>query len=365
MNKNINHLDGDLLIDVQDLRVSFRTDEGIITPVDKVNYRIRSGRTLGIVGESGSGKSVSTRALTKLLPKNAIIDPNSKILFNSGNGSGPIDVNNYGASSKEIRKLRGGEVAMIFQEPMASFSPVYTIGNQIIEAVREHRIAGDSPLAPTATVGSQITESVRANSSNIGKKEAKDIAVDMLKRVGIANASLRVNQYPHELSGGMRQRAMIAVALSTHPSVLIADEPTTALDVTIQAQILELMKELQAELGMSIVFITHDMGVIAQVADEVAVMYLGNIVERGPTREVISNPLHPYTKGLLRAIPRLDRLGERLEAVGGDIPGSHARPGGCPFHPRCAQRIHGTCEMTLPQRTEQSPEHFVRCFLYL
>ncbi|THB77605.1 MAG: ABC transporter ATP-binding protein [Desulfobulbaceae bacterium] len=358
-------MDPNLLIDVQNLRVSFRTDEGIITPVEHVNYRIKREKTLGIVGESGSGKSVSTRALIKLLPKNAIVDPESKILFNRGNGTEPLDINLLPAGSKEIRKLRGGEIAMIFQEPMASFSPVYTIGNQIMEAVRTHRLSSNSPLAATSTVGTHISESLKAKYNNVSKKEARSIAVDMLRRVGIANADLRVDQYPHELSGGMRQRAMIAVALSTHPSILIADEPTTALDVTIQAQILELMKELQTELGMSIIFITHDMGVIAQVADEIAVMYLGTIVERGPKEAVINDPLHPYTKGILRAIPKLNNLGARLEAVGGDIPGPHERPTGCPFHPRCPQRITKTCDKLHPERIEKTPEHFVRCFLHL
>lgn len=358
-------MDPNLLIDVRNLRVSFRTDEGLITPVDGVNYKIRKNKTLGIVGESGSGKSVSTRALTKLLPKNAIIDPGSQIIYNRNNGQEPLDINTLHPKHKELRRLRGGMVSMIFQEPMASFSPLYTIGNQIMEAVREHRSGDDSQLAPTTTIGNQMADSIRAKSIKISKQQAKEIAVDMLQRVGIANAGLRVDQYPHELSGGMRQRAMIAVALSTHPSVLIADEPTTALDVTIQAQILELMKELQAELGMSIVFITHDMGVIAQVADEVAVMYLGTIVERGPTDKIIHDPLHPYTRGLLRAIPRLDRLGDRLQAIGGDIPGPLDRPGGCPFHPRCPEMIAGTCNGQQPERIEKDPEHLVRCFLHL
>lgn len=357
-------MDPDLLIDVRDLRVSFTTVDGVITPVDGVNYRIRRNRTLGIVGESGSGKSVSTRALTRLLPKNAFIDPDSQILYRR-NGGERLDINKLPPKHKELRRIRGGVVSMIFQEPMASFSPVYTIGNQIIETVREHRFFGDSQLAPTTSLGAQIADSVKANKKKVTRKEAREIAVDMLNRVGIANAGLRVDQYPHELSGGMRQRAMIAVALSTHPSVLIADEPTTALDVTIQAQILELMKELQEDLGMSIVFITHDMGVIAQVADEVAVMYLGTIVERGPTDRIIGSPLHPYTRGLLKAIPRIDRLGERLEAIGGDIPGPLDRPAGCPFHTRCPEKKAGICDRLRPQRLEKEPDHFVRCFLYL
>jgi peptide/nickel transport system ATP-binding protein len=353
----------DLLIDVQDLRVSFRTDEGVITPVDGVTFQVYKGKTLGIVGESGSGKSVSTRALVKLLPKNAIVDPDSKILFyNNGNGT-PVDITMLAANSKEIRRIRGGEIGMIFQEPMASFSPVYTIGNQIVEAVRQHRLASMSPLAANATVGSQIVEGMRAK-QKMSKRDARDIAVEMLERVGISNAGMRVDQYPHELSGGMRQRAMIAVALSTHPQMLIADEPTTALDVTIQAQIVDLMKVLQAELSMSIIFITHDMGLISNVADEIAVMYLGVIVERGPTDALIDSPKHPYTQGLLAAIPRLDNLKRRLTPVGGDIPGPLERPAGCPFHPRCPHFKPSVCDAAMPERTAISSNHFVRCYLY-
>jgi peptide/nickel transport system ATP-binding protein len=352
----------DLLVDVQDLRVSFRTDEGLITPVDGVTFRVRKGKTLGIVGESGSGKSVSTRALVKLLPKNAIIAPESKMLFYN-NGSTPVDLAQLKSGSDAIRRIRGGEIGMIFQEPMASFSPVYTIGNQIVEAVRQHRLSDASPLAATATVGSQIMEGVRAK-KKMDKSAAQHIAVEMLERVGISNAGMRVNQYPHELSGGMRQRAMIAVALSTYPKMLIADEPTTALDVTIQAQIVELIKQLQVELNMSVIFITHDMGLIAHVADEVAVMYLGVIVERGPTDELIDDPKHPYTRGLLDAIPRLDLLGRRLTPVGGDIPGPLERPAGCPFHPRCPHFKPRVCDAALPRRTAIAENRFVRCYLY-
>lgn len=353
----------DLLIDVQDLRVSFRTDEGVITPVDGVTFRVRKGKTVGIVGESGSGKSVSTRALVKLLPRNAIVDPDSKILFyNNGSGT-PVDITALPANSKALRRIRGGEIAMIFQEPMASFSPVYTIGNQIVEAVRQHRIAGTSPLAVTATVGRQMMEGMQAK-EKMSRRDARTIAVRMLERVGISNARMRVDQYPHELSGGMRQRAMIAVALSTHPRMLIADEPTTALDVTIQAQIVELMKELQSELGMSIIFITHDMGLISNVADEIAVMYLGVIVERGSTEALIHSPKHPYTRGLLAAIPRLDNLKRRLTPVGGDIPGPMERPAGCPFHPRCPHFKPSVCDAAMPAQTVVAPGHFVRCFLY-
>jgi len=353
------------VVDVRDLRISFRTDEGLITPVVGVNFQVFKGKTLGIVGESGSGKSVSTRAMMKLLPKNAIIDPKSEILFRNGGGEA-FDIVPLSPDSREVRDIRGGSIAMIFQEPMASFSPVYTIGNQIGEAVRLHRVidrAASSPMAAMGTVGDQISENVRSH-AKMSKKHALEIAIEMLDRVGISNAHLRVNQYPHELSGGMRQRAMIAVALSTRPAVLIADEPTTALDVTIQAQILELMRELKDEFGMSIVFITHDMGVIAQVADEVAVMYLGTIVERGPTKDLVNDPKHPYTVGLLEAIPRLDRREKRLRPVGGDIPGPMERPSGCPFHPRCPKFRPGECDRAEPRARRLGAGRYVACFLY-
>ncbi len=362
MHNPTSRLADDPLLDVKDLRVSFRTDEGLITPVDGVTFQVRKQQTLGIVGESGSGKSVSTRALVKLLPKNGFIDPGSRMNFYN-NGRVPLDITPLTPHSRAMGKLRGGEVAMIFQEPMASFSPVYTIGNQIVEAVRQHRITAKGPLAPTARIGEQIGEGIRA-ARKVGKKEARAIAIEMLDRVGIANAAMRVDQYPHELSGGMRQRAMIAVALSTRPKLLIADEPTTALDVTIQAQILDLMKELQAELNMAIIFISHDMGVIARIADEVAVMYLGIIVERGPTAMLIKDPKHPYTRGLLDAIPRLDRLDTPLKPVGGDIPGPQERPAGCPFHPRCSRFIPQICDQKMPPSVQVGKNRFTRCFLY-
>ena len=330
-------LDQDLVLDVRNLQISFRTDEGLITPVDGVSFQVRKGTTLGIVGESGSGKSVSTKALMKLLPKTSSIGAESQLWFRKKDGS-MIDIAPVPPDSAEIRHIRGGEMGMIFQEPMASFSPVWTVGNQMMESIRLHR--------------------------NAGKAEARDIAVDMLDRVGISNPALRVDQYPHEMSGGMRQRCMIALALSTNPNLLIADEPTTALDVTIQAQILELMAELQNALHMSIIFITHDMGVIAHIADDVAVMYLGRIVEYGPTAEVIHNPRHPYTRGLLAALPSLDELKRRLTPVGGDIPGPMERPRGCPFHPRCAEFKPGVCNAAIPRYTPTAGGGAVSCFLY-
>jgi peptide/nickel transport system ATP-binding protein len=325
------------LLIVKDLKISFKTDEGIITAVDGIDFTVKPGQTFGIVGESGSGKSVSTWSIMRLLPKNSVVHKDSSIQFQRKDGE-IVEITKLKENGRELRGIRGGEVALIFQEPMSSFSPVYTIGNQIVEAVLQHR--------------------------KVSKDEAKEIAIDMLGRVGISNPRQRFKQYPFELSGGMRQRAMIAVALSMSPSLLIADEPTTALDVTIQAQILELMKQLQEEFGMAIIFITHNLGVIAQVADEIAVMYLGKILEQGTANDIIQQPKHPYTQALLKAIPQLDQLGERLKAIGGDIPSPLARPAGCPFHTRCEQAIPGTCDVEMPGLTQISDTHTVFCFLH-
>jgi len=330
-------IEQDILLDVENLRVSFKTDEGIILAVDGISFTVKRGQTLGIVGESGSGKSVSTKAVMQLLPRTAIIDEGTSIKWRHGNGE-IAEITKLKKSSREMRHIRGGEIGMIFQEPMSSFSPVHTIGNQIMEAILEH--------------------------SEKSKEEARAIAIDMLDKVGISNPAVRVDQYSFELSGGMRQRAMIAVALSMNPALLIADEPTTSLDVTIQAQILELMNHLQQDLGMAIIFITHNMGVIAQVANEVAVMYLGRILERGTAKEVIHTPQHPYTQALLRAIPHLDRLGERLTAISGDIPSPLERPAGCPFHTRCEKIMPGICDVEMPSLTQISDTHTVFCFLH-
>ncbi|KIC07480.1 peptide ABC transporter ATPase [Leisingera sp. ANG-M1] len=325
------------MLSVENLSISFRTDEGVITPVQGVTFSVESGRTLGLVGESGSGKSISTKALMQLLPGSAVLGADSRMTYTDKSGK-EIALGHMKHGSKELRRIRGGEIGMIFQEPMASFSPVYTIGNQMMEAIMLHR--------------------------GLKKREAREYAIEMLNKVGISNAAARVDQYPHELSGGMRQRAMIALTLSAGPALLIADEPTTALDVTIQAQVLDLMRDLQRELGMGMIFITHDLGVIAQIADDVAVMYLGTIVERGPAKEVIRNPQHPYTQGLLDAIPSLDHLHDRLKPVPGDIPSPTARPKGCPFHTRCAQAISGTCDVQEPQETSPLPGRAVRCWLH-
>lgn len=325
----------DLLV-IKNLGVSFRTDEGMVRAVDNVSLSAVRRKTLGIVGESGSGKSVTVQAVMRLLPSNAIIDEESSITLSTENGI--IDITSLNDKSKKMRAIRGDEISMIFQEPMASFSPVYTIGNQMTEAIRLHR--------------------------DVNKQEARAIALDMLDKVGISNPSVRIDQYPFELSGGMRQRAMIAMALSTEPALLIADEPTTALDVTIQAQILDLMRQLQDELHMTIVFISHDLGVIAQIADEVAVMYLGRVMEQGRAKDVVHNPQHPYTQNLLEAIPKLDNLRARLKPIGGDIPSPLERPSGCPFHTRCSKRLPGVCNVNIPEATPVSESHSVSCVLY-
>jgi len=321
------------LLSVENLYLKFDTDEGRITAVDDVSFELNAGEVLGLVGESGSGKSVTAKSLMQLNPSNAIYGSDSKINLELENNI--VDVLSL-KKAKELEIVRGGAISMIFQEPMASFAPAITIGNQMVEQLLIH--------------------------TSLSKKEAAELSVEMLKRVGINEPGKRFFQYAFELSGGMRQRAMIAMALSTKPKVLIADEPTTALDVTIQAQVLELMKDLVKEFGMAILFITHDLGVIAQVADRVSVMYLGRIVESGPVREVLNSPVHPYTKGLLNALPKLDALDEPLTPVPGDIPSPLERPSGCVFHTRCPEVITDRCNSQIPIESEFSQRHTASCF---
>ena len=322
------------LMSVRDLTIQFRTDEGIITTVDEISFDIAPGEVLGLVGESGSGKSVSAKALMRLNAGNAIYGEKSSIILNLDDG--PVDVLAL-RREKDMQVVRGGAISMIFQEPMASFAPAISIGDQMVEQLLIH--------------------------TNMNKKEAREHSIDMLARVGISEPSKRIDQYAFEFSGGMRQRAMIAMALSTSPKLLIADEPTTALDVTIQAQVIELMKELVDEYGMGILFITHDLGVIAQTADRVAVMYLGNVIETGSVRDVIREPSHPYTKGLLNAIPHLHDLERPLTPVPGDIPSPLERPPGCVFHTRCAYAIPGKCDKDVPSPNTMSPGHTSACFV--
>jgi len=305
----------DTILEVTDLRTHFFTDDGVLRAVDGISFSIKRGQTLALVGESGCGKSVTNYSLLRLIQSPGRI-VGGRILLHSVR-AGDIDIAALGEKDKRLYRVRGGLVSMIFQEPMAALSPVHTVGDQIQEAILLHR--------------------------EVAAEEAHAIAVDMLKRVGISAAERRFDQYPHELSGGMRQRVVIAMALVCRPELLIADEPTTALDVTIQAQILSLIKELQREIGCSVLLITHDLGVVAQMADEVAVMYLGRLVEQGPVREVLRHPLHPYTQGLLRSIPSLN-VGRRLASISGAVPSLLAIPAGCPFHPRCPQARPGLCD---------------------
>ena len=321
------------LLSVENLYLQFDTDEGRITAVDDVSFELNAGEVLGLVGESGSGKSVTAKSLMQLNPSNAVYGPESRIHLELD--SGGLDVLSL-RNARELEIVRGGAISMIFQEPMASFAPAITIGSQMVEQLLIH--------------------------TSLSKKAAAELSVEMLERVGISEAGKRFYQYAFELSGGMRQRAMIAMALSTKPKVLIADEPTTALDVTIQAQVLDLMKDLVAEFGMAILFITHDLGVIAQVADRVSVMYLGRIVESGPVREVLHSPAHPYTRGLLNALPKLDALDEPLTPVPGDIPSPLERPPGCVFHTRCPEVLADRCNASIPPRSTVGPDHAASCF---
>ena len=316
------------LLDIKNLSVQFDTDEGRILAVNNISLSLNAGEVLGIVGESGSGKSVTAKSIMQLNPDNTHYDETGEIIIDNEN------VLRF-TSKEDLKKIRGGKVSMIFQEPMASFAPAIKIGKQMVEQLLLHK--------------------------SINKEEAKSISIDMLKRVGIADADKRFNQYAFELSGGMRQRAMIAMALSTMPKLLLADEPTTALDVTIQAQVINLMKDIIAEYKMGVMFITHDLGVIAQTADNVAVMYLGNIVESGPVKEIIKNPKHPYTQGLIDALPDIDNLDAPLKPVPGSIPSPLERPSGCVFHTRCKIYEEGLCNNEEPQLKSFSSNHKVAC----
>ena len=328
------------LLQVKNLKIALKVDKNFISIVDGVDLSLEPGKVLGLVGESGCGKSVTALSLLRLLSKELkIVD--GKILFYGQNGDGAIDIAKLEPKGKDIQRIRGGTVSMIFQEPMSSFSPLHTIGYQIMEVIRLHL--------------------------NASREKARGIAIEFLEKVGIGDAAHAVDRYPAEFSGGMRQRAMIAKALSCNPSLLIADEPTTALDVTIQAQILKLMRDMQQEFGSSIIFISHDLGVVGQMADEVAIMYMGNIVEQGPTKEIFKIPQHPYTVNLLAAIPRLGDLEarKRLEPIKGTVPGLFSRPSGCAFHPRCNSVMSGICDGAFPELKEVSANHRVACYLYL
>ena len=315
------------LLQVIDLHTSFTTDKGEVRAVNGVSFTLEEGKTLGIVGESGSGKSVTAYSIMQILEQNGHIT-SGRILFEGE------DITHY--SQKQMNVFRGTKCAMIFQDPMTSLNPVYTVGNQIMEAIRIH--------------------------SNKSRQEAYNSALEMLKLVGINDAERRIRQYPHELSGGMRQRVMIAMALASEPKVLIADEPTTALDVTIQAQILELMQELQRKLKMAIIIVTHDLGVIAQMSDEIVVMYGGRICERGTADNIFYNPCHEYTKGLLRSIPSVENMKKKLIPISGSPINLLNMPKGCAFSARCDNAMK-ICLTDVPMELKMPDGHYASCWM--
>jgi peptide/nickel transport system ATP-binding protein len=337
-----------VLLEVQDLKTHFFLDEGTVRAVDGTSFHLYQGETLGVVGESGCGKSITARSILRIVrPPGRIVE--GKILWHragASNGAGTqsqvVDLTSLDPHGNQMRGIRGSEIAMVFQEPMSSLSPVHTIGNQIMEVILLHQ--------------------------HLTKEEARQRAILMLERVGMPQPKRTIDRYPHQLSGGMRQRAMIAMALSCHPDLLIADEPTTALDVTTEAQILSLMRKLQQELGMAIMFITHNLGVVAQMTERVIVMYMGRVVEEASVDALFYEPKHPYTQALLRSIPKMGSraagTANRLESIRGTVPDPYSIPTGCPFHPRCKDVIRGVCDVIDPPLVEVGLGHTTRCHLY-
>ena len=329
------------ILTVKDLKVYFHLDEGLLKAVDGVGFTVTRGKTLGLVGESGCGKSVSAQAILRIVPSPGEVM--GEIIFHRNGDGANVDLTDLvqlDPRGNVIRAIRGGEIAMIFQEPMKALSPVHTIGNQVMEAILLH--------------------------ATQDKKEAREIALSMLRRVEVSNPVQRLREYPHELSGGLRQRTMIAMALACEPSILIADEPTTALDVTVQAQVLQLIKDLQAQLGMSVIFITHDLGVIAEMADEVAVMYLGRIVEHSDVETIFYEPRHPYTVALLASIPEVDKEARsHLTTIPGTVPVPIGLGKGCGFYSRCEVARYGICDVEDPPLVAIAEGHYVRCFQFV
>ena len=322
------------LLEVKDLKTYFYTEYGVVRAVDGVSFMVEPGRTVGIVGESGCGKSVTALAIMGLIRRPGKIAGGEIFYYREGKS---ICISKLDPKGKEMRSIRGNEIAMIFQEPMTSLNPVFTIGFQIMESIILHQ--------------------------HLNKKDAREKAIQMLDKVGISLPEQRIDDYPHQLSGGMRQRAMIAMALSCNPSILIADEPTTALDVTIQAQVLDLMMDLRAEFQTSIIMITHNLGLIAGMADEVIVMYLGRVVEQSKVRNVFHNPKHPYTQGLMDSVPSLASSKINLNPIKGVVPDPLDAPPGCGFEPRCPKSMK-VCEADVPSLKEVAPNHWAACWLY-
>jgi peptide/nickel transport system ATP-binding protein len=326
-----------VVLELKDVKVHFHLDEGILKAVDGVDLVIKKGRTLGIVGESGCGKSVTSHAMMRITPSTAKIE--GQILLYEKNNQKlqePLDLAKLSPMGKDIRDIRGGEIAMIFQEPMKAFSPIHTVGNQIMESILLHKTTDEA--------------------------EARRIAIEILDKVGMSNPEQRIDEYPHQLSGGMRQRAMIAMALCCEPTVLIADEPTTALDVTVQAQVLDLINGLKKDIDSSVIFITHDLGVIAEMSDDVAVMYLGKVVEYSDVDTLFYKPLHPYTVALMNSIPAVNRESKtKLESIEGTVPYPMNLPKGCGFYSRCKKAQDGLCNIDDIPLVELEKGHFVRC----
>ncbi len=355
--------DNATLIEVNNLRIQFDVRDGIVKAVDGATFEIKRGQTLGIIGESGCGKSITAKAIMQMVPRPGKIVEGEVIYHRliKSNGSEMIDTVNItrlDPDGREIRHIRGGEIGMIFQEPMSSLTPVYSAGTHIWEALSLHR------LVPVRKVGSQMAKTIQ-ETRHVTKEEAREIAIDMLHKVGMPKPEERVDAYPHQLSGGQRQRVMIAIALSCEPAMLIADEPTTALDVSIEAQILDIMRDLQETVDMAIMFITHNLGVIAEMAEEMCVMYMGKVVERANAVEIFYEAQHPYTRALLQSIPHVGKkTRERLASIEGMVPDPFNLPPGCVFHPRCPSFMPGKCDRIAPSWTQVGENHWARCLLY-
>lgn len=335
----------DYVVTVKDLHTHFETQEGLVRAVDGASFSVKRGKVLGVVGESGCGKSVTAQSILRIVPNPGKIAGGQILYYHQARDNGAsvvtdvIDLTALNPRGRQMRGIRGAEIAMVFQEPMTSLNPVYSIGNHLMEAITLHQ--------------------------DVSKREARERAVEILRRVGMPEPERVVGSYPHQLSGGMRQRAMIAIGLSCHPSLLIADEPTTALDVTTEAQILDLMRDLQGQMDMAIMYITHDLGVVAEICDDVIVMYLGKVAEEADIDTIFYNPKHPYTQALLKSIPMItSATKERLEPIMGIVPDPYAVIPGCPFWPRCPEFIRGTCDVEEPEEITIDAGHRVRCHLY-
>ena len=325
------------LIDVRDLSVVIDRDEGAVRPLNGVSFQIYAGQAVGIVGESGCGKTMTSNALLRILPPAAEIT-SGHIRYRRKLDEQEVDLATIDATSAEMRQIRGGDISMIFQEPMTAFSPVHTVHNQIAEMIQLHDPMDD--------------QAVRRR------------VVELLDLVGIPDPEGRADDYPFQLSGGMRQRAMIAMALASKPRLLIADEPTTALDVTVQARVLKLIQRLQKELGLALMLITHDLGVVAHTVEYVYVMYLGRVIEEGPVAEIFDHPAHPYTQALLHSIPSLTNKAQRLKPIEGSVPSAYALPTGCPFHTRCTKQVGDICHQQMPAHMEVGAGHYASCFIH-